>query len=229
MISFVLVLQAILGPHGLGAEQVRFEAGQDSLQPYMEQVRRVGVLDHVVVRRVGDHGVHASVPVRDGHHGLLAETGRRSADAADMGLIGFEPGFHDRGQVPGPSPGPVSSQPDWKMMLASLEKRSAAWTPRQGNPGRLEEWIAAVRATGLPHMHAFTRGPGLGKEAAHAAVTLPYHTGGTEGVNTKTKRIMRRMHGRASFALLRHRIRRAQRPAAASGGGPLAGQSCARR
>src|SRR5206468_3405885 len=29
-------------------------------------------------------------------------------------------------------------------------KRSAAWTPRQGNPGRLEEWIAAVRATDLP-------------------------------------------------------------------------------
>jgi transposase len=38
------------------------------------------------------------------------------------------------------------------------------------------------------------------------ALTLPYHNGGTEGVNTKTKRIMRQMHGRAGFALLRHRI-----------------------
>ena len=27
-----------------------------------------------------------------------------------------------------------------------------------------------------------------------------------EGVNTKTKRIARQMHGRAGFALLRHRI-----------------------
>jgi transposase len=35
---------------------------------------------------------------------------------------------------------------------------------------------------------------------------LPYHNGGTEGVNTKTKRIMRQMHGRAGFTLLRHRI-----------------------
>ncbi len=56
------------------------------------------------------------------------------------------------------------------------------------------------------HLHAFTRGLDLGKEAVHAAVTLPYHNGGTEGVNTKTKRIMTQMHGRASFALLRHRI-----------------------
>jgi len=113
--------------------------------------------------------------------------------------------------------------------LASLEKRSAAWPPRQGNPGRLEEWIAAVRATDLLHLHAFTRGLDLDKEAVHAALTLPYHNGGPEGVNTKTKPIMRRMHGRASFALLRHRIRRVQRPVAASGGGPLAGGSCARR
>ncbi len=37
-------------------------------------------------------------------------------------------------------------------------------------------------------------------------MTLPFHNGGTEGVNTKTKRIMRQMHGRAGFTLLRHRI-----------------------
>ncbi len=62
--------------------------------------------------------------------------------------------------------------------LASLEKRSAAWTPRQGNPGRLEEWIAAVRATDLPHLHAFTRGLDLDKEAVHAAVTCHTTTAG---------------------------------------------------
>jgi transposase len=44
------------------------------------------------------------------------------------------------------------------------------------------------------------------RDAVRAALTLPYHNGGTEGVNTKTKRIMRQMHGRAGFALLRHRI-----------------------
>ena len=37
------------------------------------------------------------------------------------------------------------------------------------------------------------------------AVTLPFHNGRTEGVNTKTM-IKRQMHGRAGFTLLRHRI-----------------------
>ena len=79
-------------------------------------------------------------------------------------------------------------------------------TPSDGNAGRLEEWIAAVRAADLPHLHAFTRGLDQDRNAVRAAVTLPYHNGGTEGVNTKTKRIMRQMHGRAGFSLLRHRI-----------------------
>jgi transposase len=39
-----------------------------------------------------------------------------------------------------------------------------------------------------------------------AGLTLPYSNGPTEGVNTKTKRITRQMHGRAGFTLLRHRI-----------------------
>lgn len=39
-----------------------------------------------------------------------------------------------------------------------------------------------------------------------AALTLPYSNGPTEGVNTKTKRIARQMHGQAGFTLLRHRI-----------------------
>ncbi len=40
----------------------------------------------------------------------------------------------------------------------------------------------------------------------NAAITLPYSNDPTEGVNTKTKRIARQMHGRAGFTLLRHRI-----------------------
>jgi len=78
--------------------------------------------------------------------------------------------------------------------------------PRAGNSERLDAWIAATRAADLPHLHTFTRGLELDHDAVHAAVTMPYHNGGTEGVNTKTKRIMRQMHGRASFTLLRHRI-----------------------
>ncbi len=78
--------------------------------------------------------------------------------------------------------------------------------PREGNAERLHEWITAIRAADLPHLHAFTRGLDLDKDAVEAAVTLPFHNGGTEGVNTKTKRIMRQMHGRAGFTLLRHRI-----------------------
>lgn len=39
-----------------------------------------------------------------------------------------------------------------------------------------------------------------------ALITLPYSNGPTEGVNTKTKRIARQMHGRAGFTLLRHRL-----------------------
>ena len=55
-------------------------------------------------------------------------------------------------------------------------------------------------------MHAFTSGLDLDSQAATAALTLPYHNGRTEGVNTKTKMINRQMYGRAGFALLRHRI-----------------------
>jgi transposase len=78
--------------------------------------------------------------------------------------------------------------------------------PTPDNDERLDAWITAARAADLPHLHAFTRGLDQDKDAVRAAVTLPYHNGGTEGVNTKTKRIMRQMHGRAGFELLRHRI-----------------------
>ena len=55
-------------------------------------------------------------------------------------------------------------------------------------------------------MHAFTRGLDLDISAATAAVTLPFHNGRPEGVNTKTKMVKRQMYGRAGFELLRHRI-----------------------
>ncbi|MER5689800.1 ISL3 family transposase, partial [Streptomyces sp. NPDC002205] len=58
----------------------------------------------------------------------------------------------------------------------------------------------------LPYLHGFVNGLELDRSADDAGLTLPHHNGRTEGVNTRTKRIMRQIHGRAGFALLRHRI-----------------------
>ncbi|GAA1292467.1 hypothetical protein GCM10009647_002560 [Streptomyces sanglieri] len=79
-------------------------------------------------------------------------------------------------------------------------------TPAEGNDAKLTDWITTVRAADLPHLHSFTNGLELDRAAVDAGLTLPYHNGRTEGVNTRTKRIMRQMHGRAGFPLLRHRI-----------------------
>ncbi|KAB8188689.1 hypothetical protein FH608_043430 [Nonomuraea phyllanthi] len=84
-------------------------------------------------------------------------------------------------------------------------------------PGRgaevLETWLRShpgveivCRDADLPHLHSFANGLELDRDAVNAALTLPHHNGRTEGVNTRTKRIMRQMHGRAGFDLLRHRI-----------------------
>ena len=91
--------------------------------------------------------------------------------------------------------------------LADLVRSFASLlTPTEGNDRLLTAWIQAARAEDLPHLHAYTRGLDYDRDAVNAALTLPFHNGGTEGVNTKTKRIMRQMHGRAGFDLLRHRI-----------------------
>ncbi len=78
--------------------------------------------------------------------------------------------------------------------------------PAEGNDRTLTKWISAARAAALPHLHSFANGIELDRAAVNAGFTLPYHNGRTEGVNTRTKRIMRQMHGRAGFDLLRHRI-----------------------
>ncbi|MFD8708498.1 ISL3 family transposase [Kitasatospora sp. NPDC059648] len=79
-------------------------------------------------------------------------------------------------------------------------------TPEPGNDAKLTDWITTVRAADLPHLHSFANGLELDRAAVDAGLTLPYSNGRTEGVNTRTKRIMRQMHGRAGFPLLRHRI-----------------------
>ncbi|MEU5547510.1 ISL3 family transposase [Streptomyces sioyaensis] len=78
--------------------------------------------------------------------------------------------------------------------------------PAAGNDLKLTGWITTVRAADLPHLHSFTNGLKIDRPAVNAGLTQPYHNGRTEGVNTRTKRIMRQMHGRAGFDLLRHRI-----------------------
>jgi transposase len=91
--------------------------------------------------------------------------------------------------------------------LAALVRDFAALlAPEPGNAARLQEWITTARAAGLPHVHSFTRGLDLDVQAATAALTMPFHNGRTEGVNTRTKMIKRQMYGRAGFLLLRHRI-----------------------
>jgi transposase len=83
---------------------------------------------------------------------------------------------------------------------------AALLTPDAANQAKLGEWIQAAKACDLPNVHSFTRGLDIDIDAAVAAVTLPFHNGRTEGVNTKTKMIKRQMYGRAGFTLLRHRI-----------------------
>lgn len=91
--------------------------------------------------------------------------------------------------------------------LADLIHRFAVLLdPADGHAGLLTEWIANARTEDLPHLHAFTRGLERDRAAVDAALTLPHHNGGTEGVNNKTKLIKRQMYGRAGFSLLRHRI-----------------------
>ncbi|EST21504.1 hypothetical protein N566_27440, partial [Streptomycetaceae bacterium MP113-05] len=96
--------------------------------------------------------------------------------------------------------------PEMSELARSINEFAQLLTPAKGNDAKLTDWITAVRAADLPHLHSFTNGLELDRAAVDAGLTLPYHNGRTEGVNTRTKRITRQMHGRAGFPLLRQRI-----------------------
>jgi transposase len=96
--------------------------------------------------------------------------------------------------------------PEMTSLAGLIQSFAALLKPDPANDEKLQEWTHAAQAADLPNVHAFTRGLDLDMAAATAAVTLPFHNGRTEGVNTKTKMIKRQMYGRAGFALLRHRI-----------------------
>jgi transposase len=96
--------------------------------------------------------------------------------------------------------------PEMTQLAAAIRDFAELLKPCADNADKLSRWIVQVRAADLPHLHAFTRGLDRDHDAVIAALTLPYSNGPTEGVNAKTKRIARQMHGRAGFTLLRHRI-----------------------
>ncbi|WP_329529674.1 ISL3 family transposase [Streptomyces sp. NBC_01462] len=96
--------------------------------------------------------------------------------------------------------------PEMTDLASAIRTFAQLLKPRSENVDALDHWITQAREADLPHLHAFTRGLERDHDAVIAAVTLPYSNGPTEGVNTKTKRIARQMHGRAGFNLLRHRI-----------------------
>ncbi|MEV5283294.1 ISL3 family transposase [Streptomyces sp. NPDC052811] len=96
--------------------------------------------------------------------------------------------------------------PQMTQLAARIRDFAPLITPHTDNANALTRWIAQVRTADLPHLHAFTRGLERDIDAVIAGLTLPYSNGPTEGVNTKTKRIARQIHGRAGFTLLRHRI-----------------------
>ena len=74
-------------------------------------------------------------------------------------------------------------------------------TGRHG--GRLDPWIAAVRAGDLPHLHTFANGLERDHAAVLGGLTLPYSSGAVEGKVGKIKFWKRRMFGRANLDLLR--------------------------
>jgi transposase len=103
--------------------------------------------------------------------------------------------------------GLTAACPAMTSLAALIRFVAALLRPDPANDARLKDWAETARASDLPHLHAFTRCLDLDKQAVIAAVTLPFHNGRTEGVNTiKTKMIKRQMYGRAGFALLRHQI-----------------------
>ena len=96
--------------------------------------------------------------------------------------------------------------PEMNALAGLVRSFAALLRPDPANEARLGDWAETARAADLPHLHSFTRGLDLDIQAVIAAVTLPFHNGRTEGVNTRTKMIKRQMYGRAGFTLLRHRI-----------------------
>ena len=172
------------------------------LERYQRRTTRLAGQIGVVVRELAGRG---SVRL------LSAMAVRMSRQSAIRILRRLYPGSRRRRSpadlATTPRPAPLSSAcPEMIDLAGLIGSFATVLRSRTGNDTRLDEWIITARAADLPHVHALTRGLDHDPDAVNADLTLPYHNGGTERVNTKTKRIMRQMHGRANFDLLRHRI-----------------------
>lgn len=77
-------------------------------------------------------------------------------------------------------------------------------TGRHGE--HLDQWIAAVNADDLPHLHRFVTGLRRDYTAVRNGLTLPHSSGSVEGTVNRIKIIKRQMYGRAGFDSLRKRI-----------------------
>jgi hypothetical protein len=57
-------------------------------------------------------------------------------------------------------------------------------TPAKSNDAKLTTWITATQAADLPHLHSFTNGLQLDRDAMTARLTLPHHNGRTQASRT---------------------------------------------
>jgi hypothetical protein len=95
--------------------------------------------------------------------------------------------------------GLTAACPEMTSLAALISSFAVLLRPGPDDETGLKDWIQAARACDLPVIHSFIRGLALDPQAVTAAVTLPFHNGRTEGVNTRTKMIKRQMYGRAGF------------------------------
>jgi transposase len=77
---------------------------------------------------------------------------------------------------------------------------------RLDGAARLDGWLTAAAASGIPELRSFANGIRKDHDAVANAVTLQWNSGRVEGLNTRTKLLKRQGYGRASFPLLRKRI-----------------------
>jgi transposase len=70
----------------------------------------------------------------------------------------------------------------------------------------LDNWLDAADASSLPPLRSFARGIRRDHDAVLSGLTLTWSSGKVEGTVNKIKMLKRQTYGRASFALLRHRV-----------------------
>ncbi|WP_443031255.1 transposase [Streptomyces sp. 3213.3] len=96
--------------------------------------------------------------------------------------------------------------PEIGTLSALVSEFARLLSPSPANAKALTGWIARALDADLPFLHSFATDLERDRAAVDAALTLPHHTGRTEGVNNKIKLLKRQTYGRVGYRLLRHRI-----------------------